>query len=258
MPEWFALIFRHKDIKSPDVLGKFPLDVQIEAMPERRYLWTSRIMVICGVFSLCITIMLAMTIYVLLPQKGSSPSLFEEQEYNSSLRPASPAEVFTDAESIMTEEAIHRYIKLRHEIPRSYAQMAARWSTDSEFYQLSTLGAYQQFVYKMDYDRMARLMAQKMIRNVDIKWVKQLTKNLWAAEFETVTTTRNHPSPAVAVWRAYIRVTFEDFNPDTDKNTYLHNPHGFKVKHYSVGYAGNGRNSESYLQSAKDVFDKRQ
>lgn len=257
MPEWFDLIFSYKDKKSPDKLGKFPQDVQVEALPERRYLWTSRIMVISGVFSLCITIMLAMTIYVLLPQKSSRPSLFEEQEYNSSLRQARPFEVFTNAESMMTEEAIHRYIKLRHEIPRSYAQMADRWSTDSEFYQLSTLGAYQQFVYKMDYDRMARLMAQKMIRNVDIKWVKQLTKNLWAAEFVTATTTKNHPSPAVAVWRAYIRVTFEDFNADTDKNTYLHNPHGFKVKHYSVGYAGNGRGSESYMQSAKDAFDER-
>lgn len=257
MPDWFLTLFRFKDKKSPDKLEKFPLAVQIDSMPERRYLWTSRIMVICGVFSLCVTIMLAMTIYVLLPQKVSRPTLYAEQAYNSSLHKVPTAEVFTDAETMLTENAIHRYIRLRHEIPQSYAELAYRWDTNSEFYQLSSLGAYQQFIYKMDYEQMAKLMAMKMVREVDIEWVKQLTKDLWAAQFVTTTTTKDLLTPAKAVWRAYLRVYFEDYNDDTEHSTYVHNPYGFKVRRYSVGYAGSGEASASYLQSAKTIFEQK-
>ena len=257
MPEWFYLLFRAKDKKSPDVLGKYPVDVNIGAYPERRYLWTSRIMVICGVFSLCVTIMLAMTIYLLLPQKVSKPSLYEAQEYNSSLRLVQKAEISASPEDLLTENAIRRYIILRHEIPYSYADLAYRWDTTSEFYQLSTLGAYQQFIYKMDYDQMAKLMAMGMARKVDVEWVRQLTSDLWVAQFSTMTTTRATTKPAKAIWRAYLRVMYEDYNDDTDKATYSHNPHGFKVRRYSVGYAGNGEASESYMQSAKEIFERK-
>ncbi len=257
MPEWFSLLFRFKDKKSPDVLGKFPLDVHINAYPERRYLWTSRIMVICGVFSLCITIMLAMTIYLLLPQKVSKPSLYEAQEYNSSLRLVQKAEISASPEDLLTENAIRRYIILRHEIPYSYADLAYRWDTTSEFYQLSSLGAYQQFIYKMDYEQMAKLMAMKIVRQVNVEWVRQLTNDLWAAQFTTMTTAKTSSKPVKAVWRAYLRVVFEEYNDDTEKNVYSHNPHGFKVRRYSVGYAGNGETSESYMQSAKEIFERR-
>ena len=257
MPRWFSLLFRFQDKKSPDILGKFPLDVHVGAYPERRYLWTSRIMVICGAFSLCVTIMLAMTIYILLPQKISKPTLYEAQEYNSSLRQVQRSEILASPEHLLTENAIRRYITLRHEIPYSYADLAYRWDKTSEFYQLSTLGVYQQFIYKMDYEQMAKLMAMGMTRKVVVQWIRQLTDDLWVAQFTTTTTTRTHPQPAIAIWRAYLRVVYEDYDDDTDKNTYSHNPHGFKVRRYSVGYAGNGETSESYMQSAKDVFEQK-
>ena len=257
MPRWFSLLFRFQDKKSPDILGKFPLDVHVGAYPERRYLWTSRIMVICGAFSLCVTIMLAMTIYILLPQKISKPTLYEAQEYNSSLRQVQRSEILASPEHLLTENAIRRYITLRHEIPYSYADLAYRWDKTSEFYQLSTLGVYQQFIYKMDYEQMAKLMAMGMTRKVVVQWIRQLTDDLWVAQFTTTTTTRTHPQPAMAIWRAYLRVVYEDYDDDTDKNTYSHNPHGFKVRRYSVGYAGNGETSESYMQSAKDVFEQK-
>ena len=80
MNVFFSKLFRYREKKSPDVLGLYPERVHIEAMPERRYLWTSRIMVIAGVFSICITIMLALTVYVLLPQKNASPVPFSVQK----------------------------------------------------------------------------------------------------------------------------------------------------------------------------------
>lgn len=256
MPDWFSLLFRYKDKKSPDTLGKFPIDVHINAYPERRYLWTSRVMVICSIFSFCITIMLTMTLFVLIPQKFSKPSLYEAQEYNKSLRNLQNDEISVSPDTLLTEDAIRRYIILRHEFPYSYADLAYRWDRDSEFFQLSSLGTYQQFIYKMDYEQMAKLIAMEMVRTVDIEWVRQITSDLWAAQFITNTTTKDHPIPAKAVWRAYLRIMYEEYDDETDAAIYSHNPYGFKVQRYSVGYAGSGQNSGSYLQSAKKIFER--
>ena len=65
----FHTIFKYKEKESPDVLGLYPERVHVTAMPERRYLWTSRILVIIASMSICINIMLASTIYLLLPQR---------------------------------------------------------------------------------------------------------------------------------------------------------------------------------------------
>lgn len=257
MPEWFALLFHHKDRKSPDVLGKFPADVHINAIPERRYLWTSRIMVILGAVSICLSIMLAMTIYVLLPQRSASPILYSAQDYNSSLYTVPPGETYASAQTLLIEDALRRYITLRHEIPFSYADLAYRWNKNSEFHQLSSTKVYQQFIYKMDYKQIAKLVAMQMVRHVEINWLKQLAPNLWTAQFTISTTTQKNPTPVISIWRAYIRISQQDFDPEADKNTYDHNPFGVKIQNYSLGYAGSDSQAESYLNSAKAIVEKR-
>ena len=257
MPEWFVLLFRHKDKKSPDILGKFPTDVNIGAIPERRYLWTSRIMVIFGAFSICLSMMLATTIYVLLPLRSAGPILYSAQEHNSSLYMVPPNEISTSAQQLLIESALRRYIILRHEIPFSYADLAYRWNKNSEFYQLSSDKVYQQFIYKMDQKQIAKLVAMQMVRQVEINWIKQLSPNLWSAQFTISTTTQNNSTPATAVWRAYIRISQKDFAFDADKNTYNRNPYGVKIQNYSLGYAGSNSQSESYLNSAKAIVEKK-
>lgn len=254
MPEWFSILFRYKDKKSPDVLGKFPLYVHTNAYPERRFLWTSRVLVICCVLSLCLTIMLASTIYVLLPQKSSLPSLFEAQDYNKSLQTISKAEITVSPEELLTEDIIRRYITLRHEIPKDYDDFPYRWDENSEFYQLSTPDVYTQFIAKMSYEQMAKLINMDMLRTVNIEWVKRLTNDLWAVQFTTLTTTKNNPTPAKALWRAYLRISYISYDKGTDVMIYSHNPHGLKVLQYSVAYAGDGDTSQTYLQSAKKLF----
>ena len=76
MLELLNTLFRYSEKKSPDKLGRFPERVDIAAMPERRYLWTSRLLVIFSAISICLTMMLASTIYVLLPQRGARPRLY--------------------------------------------------------------------------------------------------------------------------------------------------------------------------------------
>ncbi len=252
MPEWFSLIFRYREKQSPDKLGKYPEAVQIDAFPERRYLWTSRIMVIFGVFSICFTIILALAIYVLLPLRSAGPRLYEAYAPESRIRLVPTAEVTVSAEDMMTEEAIHRYIRLRHEIPQTYADLAYRWDKDSEFFQLSASSTYYQFINKMDTDQLVHLMNDKTVREVEIQEVRQISPNLWQAKFATYTSNKDFPQRVKALWNAYLRVEFRDFDEETDKSTYLHNPQGLKVRGYSLGYVGDGMQSESYLYKAKE------
>ncbi len=263
MNVFFSKLFRYRERKSPDVLGLYPERVHIEAMPERRYLWTSRIMVIVGVFSICITIMLALTVYVLLPQKKSMPTFYQINKTFGNLEKSQPAEVRGNPQSLLTEELISRYVKLRHEIPYSHADLIYRWDRSSEFFQLSTVGAYQQFIYKMDFDRITGFIEQQMIRKIDTDWIRQLTDELWQVQFRTTTTTKDFPEPQTIIWRAYLRVIYVDIknNPEEEEGVrsfdYTHNPYGFRVKSYVLGYAGTPQASEHYLDVAKQVTEIR-
>ena len=79
----FNTVFKYKEKSSPDKLGVYPERVHIKAMPERRYLWSSRVLVIMAVFSICLNMILACTIYLLLPQRSSAPRLlFLNSKFN--------------------------------------------------------------------------------------------------------------------------------------------------------------------------------
>ena len=46
----FRTLFRYKEKESPDELGAFPVQIHVSAFPERRYLWTSRFLVILSIY----------------------------------------------------------------------------------------------------------------------------------------------------------------------------------------------------------------
>ena len=73
MFEIFHTIFKYREKESPDKLGLYPERVHVNAMPERRYLWTSRILVILAAISMSINMMLALTVYLLVPKERVSP-----------------------------------------------------------------------------------------------------------------------------------------------------------------------------------------
>lgn len=257
MSDWFITIFKYKDKKSPDKLGKFPTDVHIPSFPERRYLWTSRVLVGIGVFSLCSTTMLASAIYVLLPQRRAVPQLYEHLEHSSSLSLVPQEEISISPETLVIENIIRRYIFLRHDFPKSYHKLLSRWQKDTEFYQLSNSPTYNYFAQKMNMNKLQQMYTMKFVRKVEVEWVKQITNNLWQAQFVTFTTTKDYPEPIKAIWRAHIKIGKIELKDDADIESYIYNPMGFKILNYSVGYAGNGSENESYLDRAKAEAEKK-
>ena len=80
MFEIFHTIFKYREKESPDKLGLYPERVHVNAMPERRYLWTSRILVILAAISMSINMMLALTVYLLVPQKEKNGRIYSPVE----------------------------------------------------------------------------------------------------------------------------------------------------------------------------------
>lgn len=258
---FFSVLFRYRDKKSPDKLGLYPQRFHIKAMPERRYLWTSRVLVIFAVLSFCLTIMLTMTIFLLLPQKDTMPAFYSANPYFYSLEKVEPEKTQVNFRDMLSEKYIGEYVKLRHAIPKSTADLFYRWDTHSLFYWYSGLRNYYDFVNNLDNDQLKKFIRLKMKRVVEIDQIKKLTSDLWLVQFRTLTSTKAMPNPDIILWRAYLRIAYLEFDKYEDiekdqeeKLNYTSNPFGFKVVKYSLAYAGKPEKAETALQTAKKAF----
>lgn len=93
-----------------------------------RYLWTSRVLVILSCLSISFNMMLAATIYLLLPQRTVYPRLFQINKYFSMLEQVQPAEINYPVSDLITEEHITEYIMLRYIVTSDYDELITRWA----------------------------------------------------------------------------------------------------------------------------------
>ncbi len=258
----FSLLFKYKDKKSPDKLGRYPESFHIPSFPERRYLWTSRILVICGVFSICLNIALTSIVYVLIPQKTSTPYLLNLNEETGTLNEINSQQISTNHWDLLTEGYIHEYINMRHAIPRSTADLYYRWDKTTKFYWYSSHNAYYDFINKLDNRQIRNFIKQQMKRKVEIDYVKKISPGFWEARFRTTTTTKTMQTPDTIIWKAYLRIAFlaiqnyEDLEKtQTEKINHTQNPFGFKVMSYNLNYAGKPEKAYSAIETAQKVFE---
>ena len=145
MFEIFHTIFKYREKESPDKLGLYPERVHVNAMPERRYLWTSRILVILAAISMSINMMLALTVYLLVPQKSVYPRLLQINKYFSELELVQQDEVYTRATDLLAEQHITDYIILRNTITNDYDELLARWGPGEIVYWFSARPVFEAF-----------------------------------------------------------------------------------------------------------------
>lgn len=258
----FSTIFRYRDKKSPDRLGLYPEKFHLPSFPERRYLWTSRILVIFAVLSFCITIMLTMVVYLLLPQKDAIPIFYRSNLQSFSLEKVQPQRIKVSYQDMLTEKYIEDYIEMRHAIPKSSADLYYKWDTSSLFYWYSGLNNYYKFIHKINKEQLRSFMRQQMKRFVDIKKITKISNDFWIAEFTTTTTTKNIPEPNTIRWKAYMRIRYLEFDKyedlektEEEKKNYISNPFGFKVMQYSLSYVGKPEKADTAMEVAKKIFE---
>jgi type IV secretory pathway component VirB8 len=258
----FSTIFRYREKQSPDQLGLYPETFHIPAFPERRYLWTSRLLVIFAVLSFCFNIVLCLTLYLLIPLKSSKPVFYRSSDVFFTLEQIEPNYFDISYRDALSEKYLRDYIEMRHGIPRSTADLFYRWDRTSLFYQYSSNSVYSRFINLLNEAQVKEFIRLRMRRKIEVTDVQKLSRDLWLVRFQTATTTKYQQTPVIIKWHAYARIAYQEFDhyedlekDEEDKRDYTLNPFGFKVTNYSVSYVGTNEAAEGAFTIAKKVFD---
>lgn len=251
----FQTIFKYREKESPDKLGLYPESVHVDAMPERRYLWTSRILVIVSCLSISFNMMLAATVYLLLPQRTVYPRLLHINDYFSRLEQTQPAELYISAADLLAEENIYKYIQLRHTISGDYDEIQKRWAPFETLYWYSSSYVYKSFQENEAAFNIAQFRTQGLRREVDIQWIKIQATGLWQVQFLTHDYYRGETKPKTNIWRSTLRIAYGT-PAFRNREDLAKNPFGFIVLNYSMGYLGTPETSAHYLETAKEAREK--
>ena len=252
----FTTVFKYKEKASPDKLGVYPEHVHIKAMPERRYLWSSRLLVILAVFSICLNMALASTIYLLLPQKHSSPRLLYINNDFNQMQLLEPSEMDVPTFTLVTEQQIRDYIMYRYLITDRYDELITRWSPGSPVYWMSSVPVFTSFRDSEAKQGIALQRLKGLQRDVEIDWISQIARGVWQAQFRTLDYYPRAEEPDITIWRATLRVSYGNINYP-NRNFAMLNPFGFIVNNYSLAYHGKSSVSQHYIEAAKKTARKR-
>lgn len=245
-------VFKYKEKRSPDKLGLYPEAIHTRAMPERRYLWSSRLLVIFASLSICLNIMLVSGIYIMLPQRSSSPLLFRHDRTFSQFSLLERQERPVAAIDLLTEAFIEEFILLRQVITSDYDELLTRWGVGSRLYWTSSPQVYQNFVSNDLNNNINQFKMRGLVRLAEVEWIRPMSRGFWQVQFITMDYYPEETVPIVNVWRAYIRALMAPI-PYENRSLREQNPFGFLVTNFSMSYVGTPDDPESYLNTAQDV-----
>ena len=252
----FNTVFKYKEKSSPDKLGYYPERVHIKAMPERRYLWSSRLLVIAAVFSICLNMSLASTIYLLLPMKKAAPRLLYLNPIFHQMKLLEPSEINVPTFDLVSEQQVRDYIMYRYLIGPHYDELVSRWSPGSIVFWMSSPAVFRSFQEQEAEQGITLKRLKGLMRNVEIDWITSIAAGVWQVQFRTLDYYPGSNQPDVSIWRATLRIRYARIN-FPDKNYAMTNPFGFIVKNYSLAYHGKNVSSQHYLDEARKTAKKR-
>ena len=248
----FNTVFKYKESKSPDKLGKYPEAIHTMAFPERRYLWSTRLLVIFSCLSICLNLMLVSGIYLMLPQRSSYPLVFYHDKLFNQLSVLEKQEKPVAALDLLTESFIEEYIYLRHVISSDYDELMYRWGTGSKFYWMSSRNVYSAFASNDVVKNVRDFRSTGLVRLVEVEWVRPTSRGFWQARFITMDYYPGERIPIINIWQAYVRAGLAPI-PYENKSLREQNPFGFIVTNYALAYIGTPGDPKSYLNTAKEV-----
>lgn len=250
MLDIFSTLFRYKEKESPDQLGYYPERVHVDAFPERRYLWTARLLVILACISICFNMMLACSIYVLLPMIKVKPRFYRINEYFNQIEMVQPREIKYHVSDLITEEYIKNYILQRYTISDDYEELMNRWDVGSTIFWHSTAGVFKDFQETEVNAALQQFRKYGLMRYVEVDWIKPLSRGSWQAEFKTYDFSTDNPEPSITYWRATLRIFYANISFPRKEDRQI-NPYGFLVANYSLSYHGSENEEESYIDTAR-------
>lgn len=248
----FNTVFKYKESKSPDKLGKYPETIHTLAFPERRYLWSSRLLVIFSCISICINLMLVSGIYLMIPQRSSYPLLFYHDKPLNQLSVLERQEKPVAALDLLTESFIEEYIYMRHVITSDYDELMLRWGPGSKFYWMSSKKIYNAFATNDIEKNIRDFQMTGIVRLVEVEWVRPTSRGFWQTQFITMDYYPGSTDPIINIWHAYVRTVLAPI-PYENRSLREKNPFGFLVTNYALSYVGTPGDPKSYLNTAKEI-----
>ena len=237
----FQFLFSKADESTNDKLGAYPEKVHVRAMPERRYLKTSRTMTLTAAGLISSMVILTFVAYMLAPLLRAQPLLMAIDKRFYKLEPLEASTVYVSANELFLELYIQEYIRLRHTYIADADVMNERWGDRSYFFWFSDRGLYTQFAAERDAKFQEILSG--LTSEVSIRFVKKIQTPLWVAEFDTVEHRPEEEFPVRKRWRAYLEVGFKS-RPYPSQEERLKNPFDFTVLSYKVGSRALRENKE--------------
>lgn len=246
MLDLLQAVFKYKQKRSPDKLGLYPQAVHTNAIPERRYLWSTRLLVILASIGICFNMMLVCIIYLMLPQREATPRLFKQDTDTSSFRFVSQQEIKIPPKELLAEGFIRDYITKYHSILPDKNTMKLNLMPGSKFYWFSSKDLYNELIVGGIDNFMLNKPSIKT-RKVNIEWVRPISRGLWTARFATLDYYDHTSLPIINLWMAYIRTVFGLVDYD-NYSLRENNPYGFFIYNYSLSYLGSPSNTQEYIQ----------
>lgn len=207
MPSIFSTIFsavlRYNKQRTNDVVGAYPERLHVRALPERRYLKTSRVMAMIAFVSIAFNFGFAF-VYMKMASSVSSviaqplpenatpeqrarrtTQLYRLDMFNQAIKQIEPAETMRSARVLVAENLIEEYITLRYAIVPSYEEMAQRMAEGSKLYLLSSTAVASEFSHEKD--QVFRNVRNGITREVYIYSIKNVNTDLFEVIFDVFT-----------------------------------------------------------------------
>jgi type IV secretory pathway component VirB8 len=236
MFDLFYTLFKYKEKDAKDELGYYPEKVNVSAFPERRFLWTSRFLVVISCISMCITMILGSVICLMIPQKKSQvmPLQIDYKKYE--VIRMQYAEYNAFAGNLVTESVMADYIMNRYAIGEEFEELVNRYNENEFLYLASSDEVWSEFE-RTERPYFEMLQKTGVRRRVVIEQSYPVSFNFWQVRFKTIDTYPNSDEKIVSSWLASIRVTFS-FTKYDNKKQGLKNPYGTSVVVYNLSFLG--------------------
>ncbi len=242
MANLFYTLFKYKEKAQKDELGNYPEKVDVSAFPERRYLWTSRFLVVISCLSVCFSMFLGGILCLMIPQKEAKimPLQIDYNTYQVTRMENSEFRAF--AGNLVTESVIAQYVTQRYTISDDVEEQRERFGTNEFLYLSSKNEVWTDFI-STERPYFDFLQQQGITRSVEIDRIYPVSFNFWQARFYTIDNYPDRKEPVKSKWIASIRLNF-NFSKYDNKELGLKNPYGTTVEIYNISYLGNNIKSK--------------
>lgn len=229
----FKFLFSKIDESTNDKLGAYPERVHVNAMPERRYLKTSRVMAFVASGLMCGAVIWGCLIYMLAPMIRSDPALLTINKRFYRLDPVEDYMVWGNPSMLLMEQYIKEYIVQRHTIIPDIDEMKARWGARSFLRWASSTDVFAGFLAEKKVND-ARML-DGVTAEVKVRTVERVTNGLWLAEFDIIEHIPENELPTVLRYRALMSTGFGgEARPYPNRDERIKNPLNFTVKAYDL------------------------